>query len=251
MTACLPAAFPRHRLPLHALAWRDLESRGVALSPLAGEEREQFECRIETALMALFRDRREESTFAALYEFARAGLLEWISGLAGARRRTEPAELLQDTFVNVYRYASSFRDEHPRSFRVWSRTIAGNVVRRAVRRAGEKWARTLPEGGEEPADAHASPLGAMELDEEQRSMLGAWMIVLSQYANAYHELCARDRLALELVEVEELSYAEAGARLHVGISNMKMIMFRARRRLRARIGAALESSRAGASRVAG
>jgi DNA-directed RNA polymerase specialized sigma24 family protein len=57
-------------------------------------------------------------------------------------------------------------------------------------------------------------------------------------------------LALELVELEGLSYAEAGARLHVGISNMKMIMFRARRRLRAKIGAALDVRRATLERVA-
>jgi RNA polymerase sigma-70 factor, ECF subfamily len=236
----------RSRLPLHLTALRQLQSRGTTIAVLPGEEPEQFQCRIETALMALFRERQEEIAFAALYDFSRANLLEWISGLLNARRRSDPLEILQDTFVNIYRYASSFRDEHPRSFRVWSRTIAGNLLRRETRRSSEVLLQALPEGLQEPVDSSQGPLGAMMRDENQRLVVGAWMIVLSQYASAYRELGARDRLALELVELQGLSYAQAGARLRVGNSNMKMIMFRARRRLRARIGAALEDRRANA-----
>jgi RNA polymerase sigma factor (sigma-70 family) len=229
---------------------RELQSQGVPVSARPGEAAEDFECRMETALMALFRERREELVFEALYEYTRASLLEWISGLLRTRRRGDPLEILQDTYVNVYRYASSFRDEQPRSFRVWSRTIAGNLVRRETRRAGETSLHALPEGLQEPADSHQGPPGILVRDEQRRSLLGAWMIVLSQYATAYRELCARDRLALELVEVQGLSYADAGARLQVGLSNMKMIMFRARRRLRARIGTALGSRQAMNCRVA-
>lgn len=229
---------------------RQLQRQGVAVCAAPGEPTEEFECRVETALMAGFRERREEGAFEALYEYTRAGLLEWISGLLRARRRGDPLEILQDTYVNIYRYAASFRDEQPRSFRVWSRTIAGNLVRRQTRRTVETSLQSLPEGPFEPADAHHGPPGILALDEQRRSVLGAWMIVLSQYATAYRELCARDRLALDLVEVQGLSYVEAGARLHVGLSNMKMIMFRARRRLRARIGSALEARCSAPRRVA-
>lgn len=246
----LPVSSVRPSPTVHLSALRQLQRRGVAIAALPGESPGELQCRIETALMALFREQHEEVAFAALYDLSRASLLEWISGLLRARRRSDPTEVLQDTFVNVYRYASSFRDEHPRSFRVWSRTIAGNLLRRQTGRAVEGSEQAMPGGRNEPVDRRQSPLGAMVLDEQQRSVLGAWMIVLAQYANAYRELCARDRLALELVELEGLSYAEAGARLHVGISNMKMIMFRARRRLRAKIGAALDVRRATLERVA-
>jgi DNA-directed RNA polymerase specialized sigma24 family protein len=101
----------------------------------------------------------------------------------------------------------------------------------------------LPDGLDEPADTRNDPAAVLDREEQRRSMLGAWMIVLSQYAIAYRELCTRDQTALDLIEVQGLSYGAAGARLRVGPSNMKMIMFRARRRLRARIGAALESRR--------
>ena len=50
----------------------------------------------------------------------------------------------------------------------------------------------------------------------------------------------RDRAALHMVEVEGLTYAEAGRRLGVGRSNMKMIMFRSRKRIRAHIQRAME-----------
>jgi DNA-directed RNA polymerase specialized sigma24 family protein len=65
------------------------------------------------------------------------------------------------------------------------------------------------------------------------------MIVIHQYSLAWSELGERDRAAIDLIEVQGLSYAKAGLRLHVGLSNMKLIMFRARRRIRARIAVAL------------
>jgi RNA polymerase sigma factor (sigma-70 family) len=229
---------------------RELHGRGIRVALLPGEDPADVECRIETALMSLFRERGGELFFEALYDYTRASLLEWIAGLLKSRRRGDPLEILQDTYVNIYRYAASFRDEQPRSFRVWSRTIAGNLVRRETRRSKEASLHALPEGLQEPADSRQGPPAILVRDEQQRSVQGAWMIVLSQYATAYRELCERDRWALDLVEVQGLSYVDAGARLHVGLSNMKMIMFRARRRLRARIGAALESRHDVRSRMA-
>jgi RNA polymerase sigma factor (sigma-70 family) len=239
------------RSPANITILRELEMRRVPVRRAVGESDDEFESRLETKVMALFRDERDELAFQALYEMTRESLLEWISGLLHARCTADPLEVLQDTFVNVYRYAGSFRDEQPRSFRVWSRTIAGNLVRRRTRRMREPSWQALPDGAHEPADQRQGPPGLLVRDEQQRCVLGAWMIVLSQYASAYRELCARDRMALDLIEVQGLSYSEAGARLCVGLSNMKMIMFRARRRLRARIAVALDRRQAVESRVAG
>jgi DNA-directed RNA polymerase specialized sigma24 family protein len=77
------------------------------------------------------------------------------------------------------------------------------------------------------------------------------MIVLVHYAEAYQQLSARDRQALDLIEVQGLSYASACRRLSVGLSNMKMILFRARRRIRARIAERLEASSCGRTALAG
>jgi RNA polymerase sigma factor (sigma-70 family) len=156
--------------------------------------------------------------------------------------RGEPLDFLQDTYVNIYRYAASFRDGHARSFRGWGRTIATNVVRRArMRRRPAPQA--LPELAE-PADTRPGPEGLVSGAEERRSLERAWLIVLLEYAAAFERLSARDRRALELVEVQGLSYAEATGLLGVGMSNLKMIIFRSRERIRDAIGAALASGRA-------
>jgi DNA-directed RNA polymerase specialized sigma24 family protein len=238
------------RLPLNASVLRRLRNRGVSLKLEEDEDEKHFESRIETALMALFRDERDENAFQALYDYSRGQLLVWVQNLIGPRRREpDPLEVLQDAYVNIYRYAGSFRDEDTRSFRVWSRTIVGNLVRRARQPRLARSLDALPEGISEPVDRRASPAEELVRGEDVRSMARAWLTVLLQYAAAYDRLSARDKLALDMIEVQGLSYAEAGARLCVGNSNMKMIMFRSRRRIRALISERLlaGSSESGAS----
>ena len=194
----------------------------------------------ESALMARFRDRRGAGDFQALYEFTRGELLSWLTVLLRGRRlQQDPLDLLQDTYVNIYRYAGGFREERASSFRVWSRKIAANVVRRAMTR-GRDWAlEDFPRGVAEPADRGSGPGDQLCDDEEARSLLRAWMLLLGHYARAYGTLRDRDRRALELIEVQGLSYLEAAGELGVGPSNMKMIVFRARKRIRAEVGRTL------------
>jgi RNA polymerase sigma factor (sigma-70 family) len=188
-----------------------LERRGVAPVRTPSETYDQFENRLGTALMALYRDAREPAAFDALYRFTGPGVLLWIRSLLGREPASlDPAEVLQDTFVNVYRYPGAFRDEHGGSFRVWVRTIAGNVVRRAAL-----------------ARARATP---QELETASE---------LEDHARAWEELGQRDRRTLHLVEVEGLSYQEAGRILEVGRSSMKMIVFRSRRRIARRMREAM------------
>lgn len=216
---------------------RLLSARGVALHPLEGEDRDTFADRLDTALMALWRDSGEEAVFEDLYRHARGRVFEWLRWLLrGATRGQDATELLQDTFVNVYRYGGGFRDEGAHSFRAWVRTIAGNAMRRAAvrgpasRRQQVSW-HELPTGAAEPADPRGGPSLRLVRGEETGELREAWALFLVHYAGAFDELCERDRRALRLVEVEGLSYLEASARLRVSGSNMKMIMLRSRRRL--------------------
>ena len=220
----------------------------AALSPVVpgepgragGEGQDGFDNREATALMALYRDTRSPAAFDALYGMTRHGVLAWIQGLLRRSRLSiDPAEILQDTFVNVYRYPGAFREEHAGSFRVWVRTIAGNLVRRAscARRRGGF--HELPDGAQEPEDAHGSPAQSAEHGEETQTLRSAWVLFLMHYAGAFAQLGPRDQQALRLVEVEGCSYAEAGLILAVGRSNMKMIVCRARHRLARRMRAAM------------
>lgn len=217
-----------------------LRQRGTLLEPLPEECTDEHENRIATGLMALYRDTRDEASFDALYGLARPSVLAWIRGLLGRELgQLDPQEILQDTFVNVYRYPGAFREDHDGSFRVWVRTIAGNAVRRALVVRARSTVLELPEECAEVVDGGRGPVQAILDDEQEQSLRAAWILLLWLYAQAYRKLSQRDRNTLHLVEVEGLSYREAGRRLSVGRSNMKMIVFRSRRRIARRMREAM------------
>ncbi len=218
----------------------ELCARGVSIERLEGERVEALENRLATALMALYRDTHSEPAFEALYAATWPAVLDWIrSLLAKSLGQLDATELLQDTFVNVFRYPSGFREMHIGSFRVWVRTIAGNLIRRARARSQRFSLQALPDGLHEPADPRDTPDRCAVAGEQVRGLRTAWMIFLHHYGMAWKELRERDKLALHLVEVEGRSYAEAGTLLQVGRSNMKMIIFRSRKRIARRMAEAM------------
>jgi RNA polymerase sigma factor (sigma-70 family) len=236
-----PEGDPRTRLDAWPEVRAQLAERGVDLELQPSETLDAWENRIGTRLMALFRDTRSSEAFEALYCFARPALLQWIRSLLHrGLARLDPVELLQDTFINVFRYPGGFREDHRGSFRVWVRTIAGNIVRRASAPPSRFSFQELPEGLQEPQDLRENPLRHAAEDEQRDGLRTAWIIFLSHYANAWSELSERDRLALQLVEVKGLTYEEAGQILRVRRSNMKMIVFRSRKRIARRMRVAMQ-----------
>lgn len=223
-------------LELPTVTRRRLRQRGVTLTAGAEEDSGTHRARLETALLALFRDERQAADFEALHGFTAARLVASISReLRGGATRLDPVDLMQDVFINVYRYAGSFRDERPHSFQVWIGAIARNIVRRAMSQSRTISLQAFPEDLQEPADLRLGPIGQLQSVEDQRALRGAWLIFLAHYNAAYAELGPRDQRALELVEVEERSYIECCKLLDVRMSNMKMIMFRARKRIQAKM----------------
>lgn len=209
-----------------------LGGRGARLEAEDGDVRFALENHLATQLMSLFRDEGDSESFEALHAYTRTSVHEWIQSLLrGASRSIDALEILQDTYINVYRYSQSFRSEHDGSFRVWVRTIAGNLIRRAYSRRPTRRFEDMPEGLQEPADTRPGPRAIAEREEESRRLRTAFSIYLLHYRAAFEQLSERDRRAMDLVEVEELSYKQAGDLLGVRASNMKMILFRARKRL--------------------
>ncbi len=234
---------PLARLAGRKRVLRALTERGVALQRDDRETEDEYENRLGTRLMALFRDTRDPESFEALYSFAKPAVQQWIRALLHrGLAHLDPAELLQDTFVNVYRYPSAFREEHTGSFRVWVRTIAGNLIRRASAPRGRVQFQELPEGLLEPEDQRENPARLALAEEQEHRLRGSWMLFLAHYAEAFETLSERDRRTLELVEVQGLGYEEAGRVLGVGRSNMKMIVFRARKRIAKRMRMAMNAS---------
>jgi RNA polymerase sigma factor (sigma-70 family) len=229
---------PRSLFPASIL--ERLSDRGVASDRLPGETPRSHQDRLDTELMALFRDTHAEEAFDALYEHARGRVFQWVRWLVRQRRcSVDPIDLLQDTFVNVYRYAHSFRSDTKKSFRSWVRTIAANALRRALSVLANASSQGLPADLQEPVDPAVGPEVRMIEGEETVALKEAWVLFLQQYVAAYDSLSDRDRRALALVEVRGFTYAAAATELSVGSSNMKMIMLRSRRRLQKHMRAAM------------
>jgi RNA polymerase sigma-70 factor, ECF subfamily len=181
--------------------------------------------------MLRFQASRDPRDFEALYHAAAADVLSWIRALLRqSSQALDALELLQDTFVNVYRYPTGFRSEHAGSFRVWVRTIAGNALRRACRHAAQRSV-NLEEQALEPSDPSNSPLLEAFGREESQRVGRALLLLYAALNQAFERLKGRDRQAIELVELRGQPYAQAGPLLGVPAENMKMIVFRARRRL--------------------
>lgn len=240
LTAAQATVFDPRIGPLTERIRSALARRGILAEVLPTEAAADAWERVDTALMALFRDTRDAEAFEVLYRRSSQAVLDWLRRLVTRdRRAVDPQEVLQDTFVNVYRYCARFRDERHTSFRVWVRTIASNALRRAQGRVPHRVEEELPTSANEPAAPTSGPDEGLCDREARRELAIAWVLFLEHYATAYAGLAQRDRAALSMVEVERLSYAEAGRRLAVGSSNMKMIMFRARQRLFARMERAM------------
>ena len=147
-----------------------------------------------------------------------------------ARRVAEPAraaDLTAEIFVEAIESAERYRPGRgtPRS---WLYGIARFVVAADARRSGaerdreERWGRTL-------LDTDDAARIEARLDAEARSR--------ELYA-AMDRLPAGERMVLELVALDDLSVAEAAAAVGVRPATARVRLFRARRKLRAELGAA-------------
>lgn len=233
----LAAVSPRARAtfpnPAHPGVASPLE---VPSRPLSGCEDDER----ETRWLLEFVESGSHAAFDRLYESAAVNLMSWIRQLLVTRGdQRDPLDCLQDTFVNIYRYAGGFRENSGRGFRRWARTIAANVVRRS-RRSRHLQLSPLAEQGFDQEDLRPGPGMLVMSSEEAIAIAQAWQILLLRFALAFEDLSERDQEALRHVEIEGLSYRETAGILGVGASNMKMIVFRARKRLRAHVARLLE-----------
>jgi DNA-directed RNA polymerase specialized sigma24 family protein len=83
------------------------------------------------------------------------------------------------------------------------------------------------------ADEHAAtPSAAFEEAESDEQCERVYGLLLCLYNDIYErDLKPRDRLALQLVEVDRLGYREAAQQLGIRLENFKMIVCRARKKI--------------------
>ncbi len=196
---------------------------------------------LSTRLMEVYKTSGSKEAFALLYELNHEDFLRIIyHHLRRSYYPVDAADILQEVFFNVYRYPFKFKPERPTAFRNWTHSIIRNTVLKHSRRAQRD--RVLSIGGQErpgeegpflePADERGlSPLDRTAEREAAESLASAWLLYLHYYQHAYRCLTPREKKILYLVEVDGRAYRDVAEEVGVKVENLKMMVFRARRKI--------------------
>lgn len=175
------------------------------------------------------------------------GLVRWVNPQLRARVRArmrslgamhDPSEVLQDTIVNIYRYPDRFVGSRPGAFWAWSSVIVDNAIRRKMRRSKRDLSTTVrdPELLQEQADsAVRDPCMEAQSHEECRATAQAFGVLLQAYLLAFARLSERERFVLQMVEVRGMRYAPLAQIVGIRPEAIKMVVFRARKRVYANL----------------
>ena len=116
---------------------REIEGSVRDLLAVVDDEERSYESTrdgVSTRLMEVFRLHRSRAAFGFLYELNRHHLLAQVaSRLRRYQSRSDPQDVLQEVFFNVYRYPHRFNAARDDAFRVWTATIVRNTVLKHLR----------------------------------------------------------------------------------------------------------------------
>jgi RNA polymerase sigma factor (sigma-70 family) len=189
---------------------------------------------LSTRLMEIFRQNTGRGTFGLLYELNSQHLLVQVAGrLRRYASKADPRDVLQEVFFNIYRYPHRFNSEREDAFRVWSAMIVRNTVLKHLRTLGRGGRSEVPfeDLSEQPEVHDLSPLGGAIERESKSECARVYLTYLHLYLKFYGMLSERERSALQMVEVQEYSYRQAADELGIKLENLKMVIFRARRKI--------------------
>jgi RNA polymerase sigma factor (sigma-70 family) len=204
--------------------------------PLPAELGEQEGRRdaLSTRLMELYRLHGSRAAFAGIYELNAGHVYQQVAArLRRYRCRADALDVLQEVFFNIYRYPHRFNCERDDAFRVWTATIVRNTVlkhMRSLSRSGR--AELALDDLAEPRDRNAPEpaRGAIER-ESSHECARVYLNYLYLYLRFYRMLSEREQRAIQLVEVDGESYRAAARQLGIRLENLKMVIFRARRKI--------------------
>jgi len=231
-----PAELSASRERIRTRAEAVLTERGEALPAGADGDRDAA---LATSLMDSFRRTGDAEVFDCLVRWVGPQLHARIrSRLRGLGGMFDAHEILQDTLVNIYRYPDRFLASRAGAFAAWSSTIVDNAIRRQLRkkRQGVELALSAPELLQEHADrGMRDPSLAAQDHEECAATTSAFTLLLQCYLHAFQSLSERERFVLQMVEVRQTRYAELATVLGIRAEAIKMVVFRARKRIFDRI----------------
>ena len=189
---------------------------------------------VSTALMERFRLQGGRGAFGLLYELNAQHLLVQVA--ARLRRygcKSDPLDVLQEVYFNIYRYPHRFDAARDDAFRVWSAMIVRNTVLKHLRSVSRRnrGEVAIEDLAGEVEVRGAGPLASVVENESQGECTRVYLTYLQRYLAFYAMLSERERRALQLVEVDECSYRHAADELGIKLENLKMVVFRARRKI--------------------
>ena len=171
----------------------------------------------DVRLMLAFQ-RGDEAAFGLLFERWAARLLHFLERMV--RNRAVAEELVQDTFLRVYRARDRYSADA--KFSTWLYTIAGNTARNELRRP---FHRHVHESRDAEREGAPLELATAELATDERVHVRR---VGQTVEEALECLPERQRAALWLCAVEGLSYAEIAEALETTEKSVKALVHRAR-----------------------
>jgi len=188
---------------------------------------------LNNALMDHYREHASVPAFTLLFELnTRPFSMIAARIMRMTNCRAELGDILQETFLAIYRYPSRFCPDQPNAFRNWSYSIIRNTVYRHLHADGREGVPMDLLTDLLPDERARSPVTESEEAESDISCQRVYLLVLCLYAEIYErDLKPRDRQALQLVEVERVPYAEAARLMAVRLENFKMIVCRARKKI--------------------
>jgi RNA polymerase sigma factor (sigma-70 family) len=213
---------------------REQMRRMMAITSDASRAPDATRDALSTRLMECFRLSSSRGAFGLLYELNAEHLLTQVAGcLRRYGSKADPRDVLQEVFFNVYRYPHRFNAEREDAFRVWTAMIVRNTVLKHLRAQGRAGRHEIAveDLSDQPAQMTACPDHGV-IDREAMGECGrVYLTYLHLYLQFYSMLSARERAAIHMVEVEAVSYREAAERLRIKLENLKMVIFRARRKI--------------------
>lgn len=196
-------------------------------------ERERYDW-VNTCLMDAFKNTGDAEVFALLFELNRSSFMQAISGrLRRCRTCVDAEDVLQETFLNIYRYPHRFLADRADSFRNWGHRIVRNTLIGFFRgQARQPKPLFLDEDHEQPADTHSLPPERVASDHESVDLVNhAFVLFLELYLRQFSRLQAREQRALTLAEIEGWCYRDIARDLDMSVANVKVMIFRSRRRI--------------------
>lgn len=189
---------------------------------------------LSTRFMEEFRKTKGRTCFGLLYELnCHHLLIQVASRLRRYSSKVDPRDVLQEIFFNVYRYPHRFNCEREDAFRVWSAMIVRNTVLKHLRTLGKGGRTEVPfeDLSDYAETGDVNPLNGVIDSESRGECIRAYLTYLQLYLRFYGMLSEREQRALHLVECQNQSYRDAALELGIKLENLKMVIFRARKKI--------------------